>query len=65
MTFINHHQEIIRKIVEEAEWPGSWNSAVKIPGIVFNTLAISEFPEHFNIISYTVFKPLGLEIMVQ
>ncbi len=58
VAFINHHQVIFWKIIQQAEGPCTWHSPVKETGIVLNAVAITQLTDHFNIIFHSFFQSL-------
>ncbi|MNR29244.1 hypothetical protein D3C85_1466210 [compost metagenome] len=63
MAFIDHHQVIIRKIIQQTERTHSRGTAVKETGVVFNSGAIAKLLHHFNIKVYSFFQPFGFQYM--
>src|SRR5208283_394890 len=49
VAFVNEKQPVLREIVEQRVWRCSRRAAVKVPGVVFNSVAKADFDQHFEI----------------
>ncbi len=62
MAFINNGQKTLREIIQEAEGPDTGQAAIEITGIVLNTRAMTQLPDHFQVIADTFLYPPCLRI---
>jgi len=60
VTFVNHHQVISGKIIEQTKWARARFPAVKVTRIVFYSGAITQFADHLQIIGHAIFNALCL-----
>ena len=61
MAFVDHHQEIVREVVQQAERTGSGLAPVQVARVVFNARAVAQLADHFEVKYGAFFEPLGLE----
>lgn len=61
MGLVNDQQEILREIVEQAERARPRRSSVEIARVVLNTLTITEFENHLDIVVDAFGQALGFE----
>ena len=57
MALVDDCQEVLWKIVEQAEWAGTRAAAVEVPRIVIYAAAISHFAYHLYDIRHTFLQP--------
>ena len=62
MTFINHHQKIFRKIIQQTERACTRFASVKKARIVFNAFAEAHLVEHFQVETRTLFDALQFDL---
>ena len=53
MAFIYNQQEVIREIVQQAEWSCAGFASVQKSGVVFYTTTVAQFLYHFQVIAYS------------
>ena len=61
MALVDNRNEVIGKIVEQAERPRPGTAPVKITRIVLNARAIAQFLHHLHIEVHAVFQTLGFQ----
>ncbi len=61
MRFVDNHQELLRKIVDERAGPLPRFAACEMPRIIFDAGAISEFPQHFEVEARSLLDALRFE----
>ena len=61
VAFVDHHQKVRRKVIEQTERPLTGLTAVEITRVVLNARAVSQFPNHFQIELGTFLDALRLE----
>ena len=64
MAFVNHKQEIIRKIIQKRVRSASGRSAAYVARIVFNSAAKADFAHHFNVVKRAFGKSLRFKQLV-
>ena len=64
MGFIHDHEEILGKIIEQRKRRLPGLAAVKITGVVFNSLAIADLAHHFDVIQRALLDALRLKQLV-
>ena len=61
MRFVNDHEKIVRKIIQQAKGAYSCFASVEVTGIIFDTGAVSQFADHFHVIFYSFFQTFGFQ----
>ena len=61
MGFVDHREEIIRKIVEQAVRPRTGGPAGQVARVVFDPLAVSDFPQHLKVEPRSLLEPLSFQ----
>src|SRR5690606_34238496 len=61
MALIDYEQKVIGKIVDQTVWRLSWLAAVKMAGVVLNSLAASGLFYHLHIMHCSLPEPVGLD----
>jgi len=61
VAFVNDHEIVIGKVIQEAERSGTGEPSVKEAGVVFDAAAISEFFDHFEIEGRAFVDTAGFE----
>src|SRR5208283_5677153 len=61
VAFVNEKEPVLLEIVEQRVWRRSRRSAVKVPGVVFDSVAIAEFDKHFEIEPGSFLNTLGFQ----
>ena len=50
MAFIYDNQKVFGKEIQQTVRSAAWLSSIKVPGVIFYTGAVSQFPEHLHIV---------------
>ena len=58
MTFVHHHQEVVRKIIQQCKRRLTMLTPVNMHRIVFNAIAIPNFSHHLEVVLCALSQPL-------
>ena len=61
MGLVNHHNKVIREIIDQSMRRLSWLQAGQMPGIVFDSRTEASLPHHLNVKIGTLGDSLGLQ----
>ena len=61
MAFVNDEQPVVGEIIEQAKGACTGFSTVKIAAVVFDTGAITQLANHFEVIFYPLLQTFGLQ----
>ena len=64
MAFVDHQQEIVGEIVNQAEWSRPRCTSVEVTAVVLDAGAVAQLLYHLQVVVYAFFQPLGLKVLV-
>ena len=64
MTFVDHHQRILRQIVDQCRWRLAGFTSAHVPRIIFDAFAKADFIQHFQIEGRTLLYALCFKQLV-
>ena len=63
MALVDDSDEVVWKIIQQAERTGAGTTSVKIAGIVLYARAVAQLAHHLDVIVHPVFKTFGLQVL--
>ena len=60
MALVDNGQEIVGKVIQQAEWAHAGSASVEVARIVLNARAVAHLAHHFHVIGHALIQSLGL-----
>ena len=58
MALVDKQEPVLREIIKQSKWGRTGFASVQVPGIVFDSVAVSELKKHFQVEAGTLLNPL-------
>ncbi|OPZ95551.1 MAG: hypothetical protein BWY71_02200 [Planctomycetes bacterium ADurb.Bin412] len=65
VTFIDDAEKIFRKIIQQAERPCAGPTAIEKAGVIFDAVAVTQFPDHLQVVFHPFADPLRFDVFTR